>query len=79
MMEEMRELFQLKEENSQNEEDVEIYKKLQYTKIAMGSCVCILALVIMIELRRQRKSLESSVSETELSELKQQIKGAYID
>ena len=55
MMEEMRELFQLKEENSQSdEEDIEvtIYKKLQYTKIAMGSCVCILTWVIMIELRR---------------------------
>ena len=50
-MEEMRELFQLKEENSKND-TVDIYKKLQYTKIAMGSLVCLLALVIMIELRR---------------------------
>ena len=75
----MRELFQLKEEKSQNDDEVQIFWKLQYTKIAMGSCVCILALVVMIELRRYRKSLESGVSVTELSELKQQIRGAYID
>ena len=75
----MRELFQLKEEKSQNDDEVQIFWKLQYTKIAMGSCVCILTLVVIIELRRYRKSLESGVSVTELSELKQQIRGAYID